>query len=151
MAPALNSNLQNPAAENSHLACILESIPAGVIALDAGGSIVAFNRFAEQVTGFKSAEVLGRFFDRVFKPGCFKNPELNFADIAGMEKPTEADLPKIFDPFYTTRKKGTGLGLTIVHHILKMHGGSIDISSRPKEGTRCVVTLPLWAATPQGE
>jgi len=59
------------------------------------------------------------------------------------------DLPKIFDPFYTTRKKGTGLGLTIVHNIIKMHGGSIDISSREKEGTRCVVALPLWEKNPK--
>ena len=56
----------------------------------------------------------------------------------------KTELSKIFDPFYTTRKKGTGLGLTIVHNIIKMHGGCIDISSSP-EGTRCVVSLPLWS------
>lgn len=56
----------------------------------------------------------------------------------------QADMPKIFDPFYTTRKKGTGLGLTIVHNIIKLHGGSIDISSCAG-GTNCVVTLPLWS------
>ncbi len=55
----------------------------------------------------------------------------------------KADLTRIFDPFYTTRNKGTGLGLTIVHNILKMHSGSVDITSSA-EGTRCVVSLPLW-------
>jgi PAS domain S-box-containing protein len=371
MTPELNVDLKNPSIENSHCAYILESIPAGVIALDAKGSIVAFNRFAEQATGFKALDVLGRSFDRVFKPECFKNLELNFNDIDAIEKTTEvktqfayngrndlylniaispltapeqgkigavlcltditriqnlekqanrtgrlaamgemavriaheirnplgsielfstmlkndlkeyedlkslaehissgvksinnivsnlllfirpeqhldkqvldvhealkdslffarhlfdardgievlteltnetlfvsadlellkqvflnlilnaiqamdvgdqlnisthkiidqqgsgwaevhlidngcgiatADLPKIFDPFYTTRKKGTGLGLSIVHNIIKMHGGSIDISSREKEGTRCVVALPLWAGNPK--
>ena len=54
-----------------------------------------------------------------------------------------ADLSKIFDPFYTTRNKGTGLGLTIVHNIAKMHGGSIDITSCEGDGTECIVTLPL--------
>jgi len=54
-----------------------------------------------------------------------------------------ADLPKIFDPFYTTRNKGTGLGLTIVHNIAKMHGGSIDITSCGGKGTECILTLPL--------
>jgi two-component system sensor histidine kinase FlrB len=57
-----------------------------------------------------------------------------------------ADMPKIFDPFYTTRKKGTGLGLTIVHNILKLHGGSIDITSCA-DGTKCVVTLPLCSVS----
>jgi len=55
----------------------------------------------------------------------------------------KADLPNIFDPFHTTRKKGTGLGLTIVHNILKMHGGGIDITSSKAAGTKCVVSLPL--------
>ena len=54
-----------------------------------------------------------------------------------------ADLSKIFDPFYTTRNKGTGLGLTIVHNITRMHGGSIDITSCEGDGTECIVTLPL--------
>ena len=366
MTTGLDVVLESPSIENSHFAYILESIPAGVIALDAKGSIVAFNRFAEQVTGFKALDVLGRSFDYVFKPDCFKNLELNSNDIEAIEKTTEvktrfanngrndlylniaisplispeqgkigtvlcltditriqnlekqanrtgrlaamgemaariaheirnplgsielfstmltkdlkeyedlkalaehissgvksinnivsnlllfirpdqhldlqvldihealkdslffarhlfdardgievnteltdetlfvsadlellkqvflnlilnaiqamnvgdrlnisthkiidqqgsgwaevhlvdngcgiatADLPKIFDPFYTTRKKGTGLGLTIVNNIIEMHGGGIDISSRQKEGTRCIVTLPLW-------
>ncbi len=55
----------------------------------------------------------------------------------------DADLPKIFDPFHTTRKKGTGLGLTIVHNILRMHGGHIDITSNESVGTQCLVSLPL--------
>ncbi len=55
-----------------------------------------------------------------------------------------ADLSKIFDPFYTTGNKGTGLGLTIVHNITKMHGGSIDITSCEAEGTECIVTLPCY-------
>jgi PAS domain S-box-containing protein len=62
----------------------------------------------------------------------------------------QTDLQKIFDPFFTTRKKGTGLGLTIAHNIIKMHGGSIDISSHTAEGTQCIVSLPLWEGHPQG-
>jgi PAS domain S-box-containing protein len=75
--------------------------------------------------------------------------EIRFADTGcGI---TQIDLPKVFDPFYTTKKKGTGLGLTIVHNITKMHGGSIDISSCEAQGTDCVVTLPLWVANPNAE
>ena len=62
---------------------------------------------------------------------------------------TQADLQKIFDPFFTTRKRGTGLGLTIVHNIIKMHGGSIDVTSSAAAGTQCVLSLPLWDGHPQ--
>jgi PAS domain S-box-containing protein len=67
--------------------------------------------------------------------------EIRLSD-SGCGIPT-ADLSKIFDPFYTTRNKGTGLGLTIVHNITKMHGGGIDITSCEGDGTECIVTLPV--------
>lgn len=48
----------------------------------------------------------------------------------------------LFEPFYTTKAQGTGLGLTIVHSIVLAHGGEISLSSRaPKEGTTAKVTL----------
>ncbi|WP_316803648.1 HAMP domain-containing sensor histidine kinase [Pedobacter nototheniae] len=46
-----------------------------------------------------------------------------------------ADLEKIFVPFYTTRKTGSGIGLTISRNIMKMHKGSIEAASTPGEGT----------------
>lgn len=52
------------------------------------------------------------------------------------------DLGKIFDPFYSTRDDGTGLGLTIVHRIVDQHGGRIDVESSPGSGTRFTVALP---------
>jgi PAS domain S-box-containing protein len=74
--------------------------------------------------------------------------ELHLCDTGGGI--ARSDLQKIFDPFFTTRKKGTGLGLTIVHNIIKMHGGSIDITSSAASGTQCVVSLPLWEGNRQG-
>ncbi len=52
----------------------------------------------------------------------------------GMEKETQA---RIFDPYYTTKAKGdgTGLGLAVVHGIVKAHGGGITVNSKQGEGT----------------
>jgi signal transduction histidine kinase len=48
---------------------------------------------------------------------------------------------RIYEPFFTTKDDGTGLGMSIVHSLVSLHGGSIEIDSNPK-GTRFVVTLP---------
>ena len=53
----------------------------------------------------------------------------------------EADLKRVFDPFFTTREDGTGLGLSIVHGIITKHGGKLEIKSRPGEGTTVSVIL----------
>lgn len=54
----------------------------------------------------------------------------------------EADLGRIFDPYFTTRHTGTGLGLAIVHNIVDALGGTIRVESRVGEGTTVTVTLP---------
>ncbi len=58
----------------------------------------------------------------------------------------EKDIPKIFDPFFTTKPSGTGLGMSIVHNIIKIHGGTVDIESLKDKGVRCTVKLPLTKA-----
>lgn len=52
------------------------------------------------------------------------------------------DLPKVFDPFFTKRAEGTGLGLTIVHRILDAHNGHIEVESSDS-GTTFTVTIPV--------
>jgi signal transduction histidine kinase len=55
--------------------------------------------------------------------------------------PTE--IKQIFDPDYTTKEKGLGLGLPLAHEIIRGHGGVIQVNSRRDEGTTFQITLPL--------
>jgi len=52
-------------------------------------------------------------------------------------------LPRIFDPFYTTKEEGSGLGLAIVHNIIEMHRGYIHVESIERKGTVLHILLPL--------
>jgi len=54
----------------------------------------------------------------------------------------EKNLKKIFDPYFTTKSNGNGLGLSICHSIVKRHGGGIDIKSVVGEGSVFTVYLP---------
>lgn len=51
-------------------------------------------------------------------------------------------LPKIFEPFYTTRDTGTGLGLAVVNRILQGYHGKIDVQSEEGKGAACIIWLP---------
>ncbi len=53
------------------------------------------------------------------------------------------DLPHIFEPFYSTRPGGTGLGLALVHRVVEEHGGTVKVRSAPGTGTTFVLRLPL--------
>ncbi len=50
---------------------------------------------------------------------------------------------KIFEPYFTTREFGSGLGLTLTYKIIKEHAGDIDVSSRPGAGTTFRVRIPV--------
>ncbi|MBW2038832.1 MAG: HAMP domain-containing protein [Deltaproteobacteria bacterium] len=52
------------------------------------------------------------------------------------------DLPKIFDPFFTSKEKGTGLGLSVVYGIINSHQGNIEVKSKVDEGTTFIIKLP---------
>jgi len=55
--------------------------------------------------------------------------------------PAEA-LPRIFDPFYSTKEKGTGLGLAFTQQVVQEHGGTIRCESVPGSGTVFAIRLP---------
>ena len=54
---------------------------------------------------------------------------------------------RIFEPYYTTKTSGSGIGLTMVYKIVKEHGGEIRVQSEPNRGACFVITLPI----PQSE
>ena len=66
--------------------------------------------------------------------------ELHVRD-TGCGIPTE-QLAKIFEPLYTTKPGGTGLGLYIVQEIVATHGGQVSVQSMPGQGTTFTLTLP---------
>ena len=51
-------------------------------------------------------------------------------------------LNNIFDPFYTTKDKGTGLGLALTKKTAELHGGRIETQTRPGEGTEFILFFP---------
>ena len=55
----------------------------------------------------------------------------------------QEDISKIFQPYFTTKDVGIGLGLAITERIIKEHGGEILVESKLAEGTKFTVVLPL--------
>jgi signal transduction histidine kinase len=51
-------------------------------------------------------------------------------------------LPRIFDLYFTTREKGSGIGLSMVYRTIQMHDGEIEVQSTPGKGTTFRVLLP---------
>ncbi|KIL18445.1 ATP-binding protein [Bacillus safensis] len=62
---------------------------------------------------------------------------------------SEEDIQKIYDPFFSTKTEGTGLGLTICAAILKDHHGRMDVVSELGEGTAFHIYLPVWQKSRQ--
>ncbi len=56
---------------------------------------------------------------------------------------SEEDMKKLFTPFFTTKAKGMGIGLTICKKFVEEHGGKIDVQSKKGEGTVFTVKLPV--------
>ena len=55
----------------------------------------------------------------------------------------DEDKKRLFEPFFSTKARGTGLGLAAAKIIIERHGGSISIESKPEQGTSVVINLPI--------
>ena len=57
------------------------------------------------------------------------------------------NLPRLFDPYFTTKQRGFGLGLPIVERIVKAHGGRVEVTSLPGQGSTFTIWLPTNLGT----
>ena len=89
----------------------------------------------------KSVKESGTIIIKSFQDGNFAIAQVKDD---GVGIPQE-HINKIFDPFFTTKDigKGTGLGLSIVYRIVENHQGSLEVSSRPKQGSTFTVRMPI--------
>ncbi|MBK5459593.1 MULTISPECIES: ATP-binding protein [unclassified Peribacillus] len=55
----------------------------------------------------------------------------------------EKDISKVFEPFYTSKKEGTGLGLFVCKRIIELFNGTIELTSKPLKGTTVIISLPI--------
>jgi two-component system sensor histidine kinase PilS (NtrC family) len=97
--------------------------------MSAGGTLTI-------ATGVRRVEVGGRRSDVI---------EIAFQDNG--EGIPKQNFDKIFLPFFTTKKEGSGLGLAQVHRIVELHEGWIKVESEVGHGARFVVCLPQSAET----
>jgi signal transduction histidine kinase len=64
---------------------------------------------------------------------------------------TEEVMSKMFVPFFTTRKQGSGLGMAVTRSIVENHGGTIEVSSEVGKGTTVRIAIPLVRSTQEAE
>jgi len=127
--------------------------PLGTVDLDAGQfAQVVQNLLINGAQHSPSGSVVSIRLARREAPASEGRPageawiELEVAD-RGRGIPPEA-LQRIFEPFYSTRAGGTGLGLAVCQSIVARHGGRISVASKVGEGTTFSVRIPAGAAVP---
>ncbi|MBC8208363.1 MAG: PAS domain S-box protein [Desulfobulbaceae bacterium] len=107
----------------------------------------------ENETGIISVRFGSAFFEVSTFPILFQNKEMqdgmySFCEITDNGQGiANDDLQRIFDPFYTTKFVGRGLGLALAAGIMKGHHGAVTVSSTVGEGTTCKILFPALPAS----
>jgi two-component system cell cycle sensor histidine kinase/response regulator CckA len=170
----VNESSHHPRSSDAALlSSILDLAPLSVIAWDGAGRIVLWNAEAERLLGWRAPEVLGKTAPFPTREATPAGGRLTLRTGMGrLERdPTGGDVPivageygwltvedsgrgiprdmhgRIFEPFYTTKERGTGtgLGLSAVYGIVKQSGGYIFLRSLPDQGAAFTIYLPVVA------
>ncbi len=115
-----------------------EAVPPG--AFDEGELRKAFLNF---VINALDASAEGAVLELSIEASGDVDPSVSVAVRDYGEGMDEETRRRLFEPFYTTKAHGTGLGMAIAHKIVDLHRGRIDVTTAPGEGTTVTVTLPL--------
>jgi PAS domain S-box-containing protein len=86
------------------------------------------------------ASQAGKVITLALEPGPLGQAVLTVSDQGSGISPQH--LAQIFNPFFTTKQRGTGLGLPLARRIVEEHGGRLELFSQPGQGTRVLVSLP---------
>jgi PAS domain S-box-containing protein len=114
-----------------------------VQAMSGGGDLTISAEVVEERA--PSRRIVGRRAGDPFRP-TEPAPVLRFVEITVADTGCgirDEDLPRVFDPFFTTRRDGTGLGLSISQGIVQAHDGYLRLASRVGTGTRVTLGLPV--------
>lgn len=125
---------------------IKQDMPEEALAIEADGDGLNQVLLNLYINALESMPDGGRLWVRVSHDGDSRITVSVTDTGRGIES---ADLPKIFDPYYTTKTTGTGLGLAIVHKIIEAHGGDVHVESEPGKGTAVSFTIPAALPPPR--
>ncbi len=129
-----DKNLRTVEADEGQIGQVIQNIVLNADqAMPLGGTIV--------ITA-KNVQAPNPLLPRVLKEGSYVEISIQDSGI-GIPAPY---MEKIFDPYFTTKEKGSGLGLATSYSIIKNHGGVIDVVSRTGVGTTCFLYLPATDA-----